>query len=77
MVALEADVSLLPEIGSASRQLVVVMDDLCLYCLWRRDLFYVSVLSLLTFHSYIGRNTQFYFLIFLRKKKSEIAEWDI
>lgn len=69
MVALEADVSLVSEMGSASRQLVVVMDDLCPYCLWRRDLFYVSVLSLLTFHSYIGRNTKFYFLIFFKEKK--------
>lgn len=68
MVVLEADVSLVSEIGSAPRQLAVVMDDLCLYHLWRRDLFYVSVPSFLTFHSYIGRKARFNFQIFLRKK---------
>lgn len=41
-----------------------VMDDLCLYCLWRRDLIYISFLSFLMFHFYIGRKAKFHFLIF-------------
>ena len=61
------------ETGSAPRQLVVLMDDLCLYHLWRRDLFYVSVLSFLAFHSYIGRKISFPNIF--KAKISGIVKW--
>lgn len=74
-MVLEADVSQVSEIGCVPRQLAVVIDDLCLHCLWRRHLFYVSVRSFLTLHSYMGRKARFHFPIFLRKKTSGIMRW--